>query len=251
MNDLTEWDRAVHEWQMWIEGLGEAGQRRLKNASVLVTRVGGVGGQVAYQLAAAGVGKLILAHAGNIKPSDLNRQLLMTAARLGHSRVECATERLKELNPHLEVEAIPENVTEVNVAGLVARCDVVVCCVPLFQERLPLNAEAVRQGKPLIDCAMYELTGQITTVVPRKTACIACRVPEVPGNWKREFPVLGAVAGTVGCLGAIEAVKLLSELGEPLLNRILTFDLRDMRFRTIKVERNPNCLVCGNLPHRG
>src|SRR3954451_18733665 len=95
---LTAEERATYEWQMWVPGVGEEGQRRLKAASVLVTRVGGLGGQVAYQLAAAGVGRLVLAHAGVIKPADLNRQLLMTHAAIGTPRVECAAQRLKELN---------------------------------------------------------------------------------------------------------------------------------------------------------
>lgn len=247
MIELTDWDRSVHEWQMWIDGLGEAGQLKLKRSTVLVSRLGGVGGLVAYQLAAAGVGKLVLAHGGAIKPSDLNRQLLMTHARLGESRVDSAATRLRELNPHLEIEAFAENVNPQNADGLVSRCDLVVSCVPLFQERLLLNSQAVRQRKPIIDCAMYELTGQVSTVIPGRTACIACRVPEVPPNWKRQFPVLGAVSGTVGCLGAVEALKLICGIGEPLLDRVLNFDLRDMRFRTVTTERNPNCQVCGGI----
>ena len=242
---LTEEDRAVYEWQMWVDGVGEEGQRRLKGASVLVSRVGGLGSLVAYELAAAGVGRLILAHAGNIKPSDLNRQLLMTHAGLGTSRIASAARRLSELNPHLEIVAIPENVSIANAATLVAQADVVVCCAPLFTERLLLNEQAVRQRKPMIDCAMYELTGQITTILPGKTACLACRVPQPPATWKRTFPVFGAVSGTVGCLGAMEAIKTICGIGEPLADRILTFDLRDMRFRTIRTQRNPTCRVCG------
>src|SRR6186997_418165 len=100
---LSDEERAVYEWQLWVRGFGEAGQERLKGASVLVSRVGGLGGLVAYELAAAGVGKLILAHAGDVKPSDLNRQLLMTAASVGRSRVACAAQRLIELNPRVAI----------------------------------------------------------------------------------------------------------------------------------------------------
>src|SRR3954447_5671124 len=107
---LTDEERAVYEWQMWVPGFGEEGQRKLKGASVLVSRVGGVGGLVAYELAAAGVGRAVLAHAGAVKPRDPNRPPLMTHAAIGSSRVECAARRLRELNPHVEVVAIPENV---------------------------------------------------------------------------------------------------------------------------------------------
>ncbi len=243
--DLTPEERATYEWQMWVLGLGEEGQAMLKAATVLVTRVGGIGSLAAYELAAAGLGRLVLAHAGNIKPSDLNRQLLMTHEALGTSRVECASRRLRELNPRLDVITHAENVNASNVENLVLAADLVVCCVPLFEERLLLNAECLRQGKPMIDCAMYELSGQITTILPGQTACLACRVPVPPASWKREFPVLGAVAGTMGCLGALEAIKLITGVGEPLGNRLLTIDMRDMRLRTVQVTKRVDCDVCG------
>jgi molybdopterin/thiamine biosynthesis adenylyltransferase len=242
---LTAEERATYEWQMWVPGVGEDGQRKLKAASVLITRVGGLGGLVAYELAAAGVGRLILAHAGTVKPGDLNRQILMTHGSLGSSRVECAARRLIELNPRLDVVAVAENVTAENAARLVGLADVVACAAPLFEERFRLNEQCVRQGKPMIDCAMYELTGQLTTIVPGRTACLACRVPQAPPTWSRHFPVLGAVSGTVGCLGAMEAVKLITGLGEPLAGRLLTFDLRDGRFRTLTISRRTDCSVCG------
>lgn len=244
-DELTPEERSVYEWQMWVPGVGEDGQRRLKGATVLVSRVGGLGGLVAYELAAAGVGRLVLAHAGAIKPSDLNRQLLMTHADVGTSRVECAARRLRELNPRLDVVAIPENISPANAARLVGMADVVACCAPLFEERFALNEACVRQRTPMVDGAMYELTGQLTTLLPGRTACLACRVPEPPETWRRQFPVFGAVSGTVGCLAAMEAIKLITGIGEPLADRLLAFDLRDVRFRTLRTYRRPDCRVCG------
>jgi molybdopterin/thiamine biosynthesis adenylyltransferase len=242
---LTDLERQVYEWQMWVPGFGEEGQRRLKGASVLISRCGGVGGAVALELAAAGVGRLILAHAGNLKPSDLNRQILMTHDWLGRPRVECAAQRLRALNPRLDVVTVAENVSEANVAGLVGQADVVADCAPLFEERYLMNREAVRQGKPMVECAVYELEAQLTTIVPGQTPCLACLCPEPPPHWQRQFPVFGAVAGMVGCLGAMEVIKLLTRLGEPLLNRMLTCDLRTMSFRQLKITRQPDCRVCG------
>ena len=243
---LTGVERQVYEWQMWIADFGEEGQRRLKGASVLISRCGGVGGAVALELAAAGVGRLILAHAGNLKPSDLNRQILMTHDWLGRPRVECAAQRLRALNPRLEVLAVGENVSEANVAGLVGQADVVADCAPLFQERLLMNREAVRQGKPMVECAVYELEAQVATIVPGRTPCLACLCPEPPADWRRQFPVFGAVAGMAGCLGAMEVIKLLTRLGEPLRSRMLTCDLRTMSFRQVKTTRRPDCPVCGS-----
>ncbi len=245
--ELSESEKAIYEWQMWVPGFGEEGQRKLKGASVLISRCGGVGGAVALELAAAGIGRLVLAHGGNLKPSDLNRQILMTADALGQGRVECATRRLREFNPRLEIVTVPENVSPANVVGLVAQADLVVDCAPLFEERYLMNREAVRQHKPLVECAMYELEAQLTTVQPGRTACLACLYPEPPPDWKRQFPVFGAVSGMVGCLGAMEAIKVLAGVGEPLFGRRLVCDLRRMSFQVLRTRPDPKCPVCGQM----
>ncbi len=242
---LTDEEKATYEWQMWVPGFGETGQEHLKGASVLVSRCGGLGSVVAYELAAAGVGRLVLAHGGNIKHSDLNRQLLMTHEGLGKSRVESAERRLRELNPRLEIEAYNSNVNKENVRELVSQVDLVVDCAPLFEERFLMNQEAVAQNKPIIECAMYDLEAQLTTVIPGETPCLACLYPEAPAHWKREFPVFGAVSGAIGCLAVMEAIKVISGLGETLAGEMLTCDLRDMTFRRRGILRNPDCKICG------
>jgi molybdopterin/thiamine biosynthesis adenylyltransferase len=241
---LTDIERQVYEWQIWVEGFGEEGQRRLKGASVLVSRCGGVGGAVALELAAAGIGRIVLAHGGLLRPSDLNRQILMSHDWLGRPRVECAAQRLRSLNPRLEVVAVPENISEGNAARLVSEVDVVADCAPLFAERFLMNRECVRQGKPMVECAMFGLEAQITTIIPGETACLACLCPEAPAHWKRQFPVFGAVSGSVGCLAAMEVIKLISGVGDPLRNRLLTLDLRRMDFRTVRTRRCPQCPIC-------
>ncbi len=251
MPPLTDEERAVYEWQIWVPGFGETGQQKLRDASVLVSRVGGLGSVVAYELAAAGIGRLVLAHAGNIKPSDLNRQLLMTHAGLGTSRVESAERRLRELNPRLEILSVGENLSEENAERLVGEVDLVVDCAPLFPERFAMNRQCIEQQKPLVDCAMYDLEGQVTTILPGKTPCLACLYPEDPPSWRREFPVFGAVSGTIGCLGAMEAIKVLSGLGEPLAGTLLTYDLRDMTFRRRRLLKLENCTTCGSTADSG
>lgn len=247
MKSLTELEKATYEWQMWVPDFGEKGQEKLKQSSVLISRVGGVGGVVAYQLAAAGIGKLVLAHGGNVKPSDLNRQILMTYDWLGKSRVESAARRLRELNPNIEIVAVAENISESNIESLVGQVDLVVDCAPLFQERFLMNWEAVRQGKPIVECAMYELEAQITTIIPGKTPCLSCLYPTEPIAWKRQFPVFGAVSGAIACLGAMETIKVIAGLGEPLLGKLLMCDLREMNFRKINIQRRLDCPVCGKL----
>ncbi len=244
---LSDEERAIYQWQLWVDGFGESGQLRLKNASVLVSRCGGVGGTLAFQLAAAGVGRIILAHAGNLRLDDLNRQLLMSHAGLGQSRVEQAARRLREFNPHVAIVPIDENISEVNVNRLVEQADLIACCAPLFSERLLLNRAAVEQKKPLVDCAMYQLEGQLTTVLPGKGPCLACLYPTEPTEWKRHFPVFGAVAGTIGSLGTLEAIKVLAGFGEPLVGKLLVCDLADMSFKKLQFSRNDACPVCGHF----
>ncbi len=245
--ELTPDERSRYEWQLWVRDFGEEGQRRLKQATVLVSRIGGVGGSAAMQLAAAGIGRLILAHAGNVRLNDLNRQLLMTTDWIGKPRVESASRRLHDLNPHVEIETIAENINDSNAAELVSRCDVAVSAAPLFAERLLMNREAVRQRKPLVDSAMYELEGRLTTIIPGRSPCLSCLYPEPPPNWKREFPVFSAVSSAVGSLAAMEVIKLIAGIGEPLTGRLLTFDLRDMSFRTVPIARQLDCPVCSAL----
>lgn len=244
MKKLSDKELAVYEWQLDVPGFGIEGQEKLKNSSVLISRCGGLGSVVAYELAAAGVGKLILAHGGNVVPSDLNRQLLMTDSQIGKSRIESVERRLKELNPRLEIVAVGENINENNVADLVAQADVIVDAAPLFEERFLMNREAVKQNKVLVDCAMYELEAQITTIVPGETACLSCIYPDKPKVWKRKFPVFGAVSGTVACLGAMEAIKVISGLGETLAGKLLTMDLRDMSFQKINITKRDKCSIC-------
>lgn len=244
-HELSNTDRAIYEWQMWVPGVGEEGQRKIKNTSVLISRVGGLGSVVALELAAAGVGRLILAHGGNLKPADLNRQLLQTRNHLGKPRMESIERRLHDLNPDCEIIAVPENLSPDNAAHWVEKADIVVDAAPLFQERLAMNAAAFSQGKPMVECSMHTLTANVTTLVPGQTGCLACYVPEVPASWTRQFPVFGAVSGTVACIGAMEVIKWVTGIGSLLMGQMLTLDLGTMEFRKVALPRREDCPVCG------
>lgn len=242
---LSPEESARYEWQMWSPNVGLEGQRKLKGTSVLISRIGGVGGTVAYYLAAAGIGRLILAHAGNIRPDDLNRQLLMTTDGIGQPRIESAKRRLRELNPHVDLVGVGENISENNVGDLVAQADLIVDAAPLFAERFLMNRESVRQRRPLIEAAMYDFEGQVATFLPGKTACLACLYPEPPPYWKREFPVFGAVSGAVAAIAAVEVIKLVTGVGDTLAGSMLRIDLRSPEFRRLPILRDAECAVCG------
>ena len=245
--ELTPEERAIYEWQMWVPGVGEEGQRKLKGASVFISRVGGLGGLVALELAAAGVGKLVLAHGGDLQPSDLNRQLLQTQDHIGKPRMESIVRRLSELNPRVEIIGIDENVTEINSDRFVAEADIVVDAAPMFEERLALNDAAMRAGKPMVECAMHTLEANVTTFIPGKTGCLRCYIPEIPPTWTRQFPVFGAVSGTAACIGAMEVIKLITGIGQTLAGEMLSIDLGTTLSRRVKLPRRDDCETCSGL----
>lgn len=248
MLELSAIDLERYQRQIQLPGFGEAGQKKLKNATALVSGVGGLGGTVALYLAVAGIGKLILVRGGNLRLDDLNRQILMTDDWVGKPRVMKAKETLKGINPHLEIEAIPEFVTEENVDALVQRADIVMSCAFSFTERDLLNAACVLWNRPMVEAAMNGMDAYLTTIVPGKTPCLSCIFPEKP-DWDRwGFGVVGAVPGTLACLAALEAIKYITGLGEPLLGKLLTMDLNRLEFAKRRPYRDPHCPICGK-PH--
>ena len=235
---------AYYTWQQDVPGFKPGMQEVLRSSTVLISRVGGMGGPLAFSLAAAGVGRIILAHAGTLRPNDLNRQILMTGGGLGEERHGQAAETLRRFNPSLEVESVGENVSEENAAALVGRADLVFSCAPLFEERLLMNREAVAQGKFFVDAAMVATEGHVLAVDPGKSACLACLVPSPPGYWKRRFPVLGAVSALVAQIGALEGLKLLTGYAPAHTDTLLHIDANTMHLRHVAVRRDPTCPHC-------
>lgn len=247
MNPLSDQDRSIYEWQLDVPGFGEEGQEKLRNSTALVSRVGGLGGPLCFSLAAAGIGKLVIAHGGDLRLDDLNRQILMSWDGVGKSRSDSIEETLRRFNPNIELQVVPENVSEENVEIFAAGVDIIFGAAPLFEERLLLNREAVRRRIPLIDSAMYNLEGRIIPVIPGESPCLACIYPEIPPNWKRRFPVIGAVSALAANIGAMEGIKFLTGIGEVQSGRMIYFEAASMNFQKIKLKRNPQCAICGDL----
>ena len=245
--EFSESELARYERQIRIEGFGLDGQRRLKAATVLVSRVGGVGGTAAMNLARAGIGRLILAHGGKIVPEYLNRMQLALPADIGRPCTEVFVEKLRAINPDVELVAVAENISERNVEKLVGQADLIVDGAPLFEERYARNAEAVRQRKPLVSGAMYSTEGYVTSIFPAETACLACIYPEKPDYWTNinVFPAIGPGPVIVGSMLAMEVVKILTGLGDPLKNVLWYFDLHTAMVQRLNVSRLPACPVCG------
>lgn len=233
--------------QMSLNGFGEEAQRALKASTALVAGVGGLGGTAAFYLAAAGIGRLFLIHQGDLTLSNLNRQLLMTTDWIGKPRVVKARETLQKLNPEVEVEIFDEPIRSERLQALLPEVNLVLDCRHNFPERRLLNQACVAAGVPMIEAAMNGMEGYLFTILPGITPCLDCLYPEDPEWDPYGFPVLGGVPGTLGCLAAVEAVKLLAGLQEPMLNCLLYFDLGEMHFKRFHISKKEDCRICAHL----
>ncbi len=229
--------------QILIPSIGEKGQLRLKNSRVFLAGLGGLGSAAAIYLAVAGVGTIKIADSDVVELSNLNRQILHYNRDIGRLKVESAFEKLTLINPEIKIESFKETITQENVLTLTSQCSLIIDGMDNFPTRYYLNESAIIHGIPFIHAAIYGWEGRITTIIPGRTPCLRCIFPRPPPE--EVFPVLGATAGVVALLEVIEAVKLLTSTGKPLLNRILIFDGEEMKFEEIAIKRNPKCQTCG------
>jgi molybdopterin/thiamine biosynthesis adenylyltransferase len=243
MLPLMREERLRYARQIGPGVLTEQGQRRLKSATALVTRVGGVGGPAALALVMAGVGRLIIAHPGELESPDLNRQLLGSEMGLGRTRVGQFAARLRTVSTLTAIEAIDHEPGEAEAEDLAHQADIVLSCAADFEQRLRLNRAAHSAGVPFVDAAQWGMTGSLLVSNSRTTACLACAYPETP-PFEPNFPVIGAIAGTMGNLAALEAIKILSGVGQPTWGRLLVVDAFRGESRKIRLRRRKGCPVC-------
>lgn len=226
--------------------LGKSGQRALKEAAVMVAGIGGLGGTAALYLAAAGVGKLILAHEGVIQAPDLNRQILMDSGHLGMERMSTAIAQLKRLNPYVEIEGYNSRIEYHTAKPWVERADIVIDARYDFPERYALNRLCVDTGTPMVEAAMYGFEISLTTMIPGETPCLECLYPDLQPQWEPfGFPVLGATSGIAGCLAALEAVKWITGVGTTYAGVMHRFSSLDFACYSVTITRNPDCACCG------
>ncbi|NJK33850.1 MAG: HesA/MoeB/ThiF family protein [Oscillatoriales cyanobacterium SM2_2_1] len=247
MTELSPQELERYRRQMQLPGFGKTAQIALKQSTVLITGVGGLGGTVAQYLAVAGIGKLVLVRGGDLRLDDLNRQVLMTHDWVGKPRVWQAKTSLNALNPDVVVNAIPEYLTAENRQHLVKGCDLAISCAHNFEERFLLGLSCVEQIKPMVEAAMDGMSAYLTTIIPGQTPCLNCLFPELPPWDHQSFGVLGAVSGTLACLAALEAIKFITQLAPPLLGELLTMDLGTLAFKKFRTYRESNCPICRHL----
>jgi molybdopterin/thiamine biosynthesis adenylyltransferase len=225
---------------LWSEGA----QRRLKQAVVFVAGAGGLGSPVILYLAAAGVGCLRVCDSGRVEPSNLNRQILYSEHDIGKAKAGAARRTVRKLNPFVHVVPLNQNITGRTVSSVVADSHLMVDCLDNFETRYVLNAFAVENRIPLIHGGVRGFEGQLSFIHPPHTPCLACMVPEEP-PLEETFPVLGATAGVIGSLQALEALKYLTGTGDLLAGRMLFWNGRTVVFHVSRERKNPDCRVCG------
>ncbi len=227
-----------------VDGFGEKGQRKLMSSTVGIVGLGGLGSPAAMYLAAAGIGGMILADDQTAELSNLNRQLLHweNDVKASKSKVESASWKLKEMRSDLRIETVEERVVPGNVADAMRKADVVLDCTDNFDVRMALNSFCVDADVPFVHAAVEGMYGQLTTVVPGKSPCLRCLFTTNPP--RKEVPVLGPIAGLFGTLQAMEAIKLLTKVGDPLTGKLLVIDLRCNSYEIVAVDRDEKCPVC-------
>jgi molybdopterin/thiamine biosynthesis adenylyltransferase/molybdopterin converting factor small subunit len=231
--------------------IGGVGQRRLLNARIALIGAGGLGSPAALYLAAAGVGTLGVVDFDAVDLSNLHRQILHGHSNIGRPKVESARDRLADVNPDVKVVEHPVALTSENAMEILGQYDVVVNGCDNFATRYLVNDACYLLKKPLVDGSIFRFEGQATVFLPGE-GCYRCLFPSPPPPGAvpscAEAGVLGVLPGMIGVIQAMEAIKLILNLGEPLVNRLLLFDSLAMEFREVKIRRDPDCPLCGDNP---
>ena len=235
-----------------LRQLGEKGQGKLLDAKVLLVGAGGLGSPVALYLAAAGIGTLGIVDADVVDRSNLQRQILHSTDRIGVSKAESAKQTINSLNPDVQVCIYNERLTVDNVMDIFRDYDIIVDGSDNFPTRYLVNDAAVLVGKPVVHGSIFQFEGQASVFKPHAGPCYRCLYPTPPPPGMvpscSEVGVLGVLPGVIGVIQATETIKLIIGQGEPLIGRLVMYDALAMRFREIRIRRDPDCPLCGAHP---
>lgn len=232
--------------------VGMDGQRKLKSASVVLIGAGGLGSPLAMYLAAAGVGRIGIVDFDVVDSSNLQRQVAYSTADIGKPKLEAAKERILGINPNVHVDTYGTPLTSENALGILKDYDVIIDGTDNFPTRYLVNDASVLLGKPNVYGSIFRFEGQASVFYAKEGPCYRCLYPEPPPPGLvpscAEGGVLGVLPGIVGTIQATEAIKLIVGQGDPLIGRLLLFDALTMKFRELKLRKNPACPVCGESP---
>ncbi|WP_296807301.1 molybdopterin-synthase adenylyltransferase MoeB [Thiocapsa sp.] len=244
---MTDAELLRYSRQILLSDFGIEGQERLRASSILVVGLGGLGSPVAMYLAAAGVGRIVLADFDAVDLSNLQRQIIHTSAQIGRPKAESARVALAALNPDVELVTVKRSLVEETLPGIVADVDLVLDCCDNFATRFAVNAACVASGVPLVSGAAIRLEGQVTAFSGQPGGpCYQCLYPRDGGidETCSANGVLAPVVGIIGSIQATEAIKILTGLGEPLFGRLLLLDAALMQWRSLRLPSDPQCPIC-------
>lgn len=243
---LTDAQYERYRRNIVLPTVGIAGQDKLCRSAVLVVGAGGLGSPVGYYLAAAGVGRIGLIDPDSVSLSNLQRQILHTTADLGRPKVTSAGEKLRAINPDLQLEIHPGSFTDQN-SEIIQGYDITIDCTDNFRVRYAINRACLKLNKPFVYGGVMAWAGQVFTIIPGKGPCFACVFPERPDRVSLKEPgILGPVPGVIGAIQAAEAIRFILGVGELLVGRILTYDCFSARFYEVPVEKDAECPACRN-----
>jgi molybdopterin/thiamine biosynthesis adenylyltransferase len=251
--NFTEEQVLRYSRHILLPGIGGAGQRKLLDAKVLCVGAGGLGSPIGMYLAAAGVGTLGIVDFDRVDLTNLQRQLLHDTDDVGRPKVDSAADRLRGLNPGIDVVPYDTMLTSENAFEILGQYDVIIDGSDNFPVRYLVNDATQMLGKPLVYGSIYQFEGQASVFMPGKdTPCYRCLFPQPPPPGAvpscAEAGVFGVLPGIIGSIQAVEAIKLILGAGDPLVGRLLLFDAMDMEFTTVKLRWDPDCPVCGKEP---
>jgi molybdopterin/thiamine biosynthesis adenylyltransferase/rhodanese-related sulfurtransferase len=249
---LTPEQRNRYHRHLLLPEVGEAGQQKLLESKVLMLGAGGLGSPSSMYLAAAGVGTIGVIDMDVVDASNLQRQILHNMDRIGERKVDSAKKTLSQLNPDVNVVTYDVRLGADNILDIIDGYDVIVDGTDNFPTRYLVNDASLIKNIPVVHGSIFRFEGQVTVFKPWDGPCYRCLVPEPPpaelAPSCAEAGVLGVLCGIIGSLQAIEAIKLLIGLGDPLVGRLMAYDSLEQQFRTFKVRRDPNCPTCSGSP---
>lgn len=245
MKNLSYYDLERYDRQIIIPNFGKEGQEKLKKARVAIVGLGGLGSAVSIYLTVAGIGHLKIIDDDIVEISNLNRQILHWDENVGREKVQSAMKKIMKMNSDIEVIGIKEKIEGKNVIDLLNGFDAIIDCMDNFPTRYVLNDASLKLNIPFFHGACRGMEGRATTIIPGKTPCLKCIYPHIPPSEK--FPILGAVAGTIGAIQATEVIKFFVGMEPLLTNKLLVYDAQFLTYDLIKIERNSKCLSCEGL----
>jgi len=238
-------EQELQRYQRQLLMFDKEGQERLKRSRVFIAGGGGLGCPIALYLAVAGVGCIDIVDMDAVEQTNLNRQVLHWEKDIGKTKVLSIEEKIRQINPYINVIARHVTITEESVLELVRDADIIVDALDNFSARYLLNRAALQTGVPLVHGAIRGFDGQVMTVIPGKTACLKCAFPHAPPE--EVFPVIGVTPGIIGTIQANEVLKFLLHMGESLEGRLLVWDGLNARMDSFKIQRRDQCEACGDL----